>query len=165
MTKGKSPIGIKQLGRLIKPHSYGIFICSRCISLLEFSVYLSFSFKTIANSNGQIRRPCADAGNECIKLITQINSYLPFSFFFHDNVFAIGCRQIVIVWWKEHLQFMVQITDNVIKKPATQYAIINAPKWVLSPPLLPSCTFLRLLLILLFSRAVPALSLSTGGDR
>ena len=39
----------------------------------------------------------------------------------------------------------------------------NAPKLVLTPPLLPSCTFLRLLLILLFSRAVPALSLSTGG--
>ena len=38
----------------------------------------------------------------------------------------------------------------------------NAPKWVLTPPQLPSCTFLRLLLILLFSRAVPALSLSTG---
>ena len=30
---------------------------------------------------------------------------------------------------------------------------------VLTPPPLPSCTFLRLLLILLFSRVVPALSL------
>ena len=40
----------------------------------------------------------------------------------------------------------------------------NAPKWVITPPLLLSCTMLRLVLILLFSRAVPALSLCTGGD-
>ena len=40
----------------------------------------------------------------------------------------------------------------------------NAPKWVITPPLLLSCTILGLLLILLFSRAVPALSLCTGGD-
>ena len=39
------------------------FICSRCISPLEFSILLFFSFKTIANSNRQIRLPCADAGN------------------------------------------------------------------------------------------------------
>ena len=65
-----------------------------------------------------------------------------------------------MVWWKERLQFMLWITDNVIKKLQ-----ISAPKWVLTTPSSPSCTFLRLLLILLFSRAVPALSLGTGGDR
>ena len=45
------------------------------------SVLLSFSFKTIANSNRQIRRPCADAANEFTRLISLINSYLAFSFF------------------------------------------------------------------------------------
>ena len=90
MTKGKSQIGIN---RLIKPHSRGRFICSRCISPLEFSVLLSFSFKTIANSNRQIRRPCADSVNKFVRLISLINSYLAFSFFsfFYDNVFAIRC--------------------------------------------------------------------------
>ena len=89
MTKGKSQIGIN---RLIKPHSRGRFICSRCISPLEFSVLLSFSFKTIANSNRQIRRPCADSVNKFVRLIS-LNSYLAFSFFsfFYDNVFAIRC--------------------------------------------------------------------------
>ena len=90
MTKGKSQIGIN---RLIKPHSRGRFICSRCISPLEFSVLFSFSFKTIANSNRQIRRPCADSVNKFVRLISLINSYLAFSFFsfFYDNVFAIRC--------------------------------------------------------------------------
>ena len=94
MTKGKSQIGIN---RLIKPHSRGRFICSRCISPLEFSVLLSFSFKTIANSNRQIRRPCADSVNKFVRLISLINSYLAFSFFsfFYDNVFAIRCIQIM----------------------------------------------------------------------
>ena len=89
MTKGKSQIGIN---RLIKPHSRGRFICSRCISPLEFSVLLSFSFKTIANSNRQIRPPCADSVNKFVRLIS-LNSYLAFSFFsfFYDNVFAIRC--------------------------------------------------------------------------
>ena len=90
MTKGKSQIGIN---RLIKPHSRGRFICSRCISPLEFSVLFTFSFKTIANSNRQIRRPCADSVNKFVRLISLINSYLAFSFFsfFYDNVFAIRC--------------------------------------------------------------------------
>ena len=90
MTKGKSQIGIN---RLIKPHSRGRFICSRCISPLEFTVLLTFSFKTIANSNRQIRRPCADSVNKFVMLISLINSYLAFSFFsfFYDNVFAIRC--------------------------------------------------------------------------
>ena len=57
---------------------------------------------------------------------------------------------------------MVWITGNVVKKPVTVHN--DAPKWVLPPPLLPSCTFLRLLLILLFSRVIPARSLSTWGD-
>ena len=63
------------------------------ISPLEFSVLLSFSFKTIANSNREIRCPCADAANKFIRLISVINSYLAFSFFsfFFDNVFAIRC--------------------------------------------------------------------------
>ena len=55
--------------------------------------FLTFSFKTIANSNRQIQRLYADAANEFIRLISLINSYLLFSFiyFFHDNVFAIRC--------------------------------------------------------------------------
>ena len=65
-----------EFNRLIKPHSRGRFICSRCISPLEFTVLLSFSFKTIANSNRQIRRPCADSVN---KLII-IDTYLAFPF-------------------------------------------------------------------------------------
>ena len=36
----------------------------------------------MGNSNRQIRRPCADAANEFIRLITWINSFLAFSFFF-----------------------------------------------------------------------------------
>ena len=54
---------------------------------------LFFSFKTIENSNKQIRRLCADAANEFIRLISLINSYLAFSFshFFYDNVFTIRC--------------------------------------------------------------------------
>ena len=90
MTKGKSQIGIN---RLIKPHSRGRFICSRCISPLEFTVLLTFSFKTIANSNRQIRRPCVDSVNKFVRLISLINSYFAFSFFsfFYDNVFAIRC--------------------------------------------------------------------------
>ena len=47
---------------------------------------LFFSFKTVANSNRQIRRPCADAANEFIRLISLINSYLAFSFFFHFSM-------------------------------------------------------------------------------
>ena len=82
-----------ELNRLIKPHSHGRFICSRCISTLELSVLLSFSFKTIANSNRQIRCPCADAANKFIRLISLINSYFAFSFlsFFYGNVFAVRC--------------------------------------------------------------------------
>ena len=56
-------------------------ICSSYISPLEFSDLLSFILKTIANSNRQIRRPCAAAANEFIRLISLINSYLAFSFF------------------------------------------------------------------------------------
>ena len=54
-----------------------------------------FIFKTIANSNGQIRRPCVDAANDFIRLISLINSYLALFFFsfFYDNVFAFGCIQ------------------------------------------------------------------------
>ena len=37
-----------------------------------------FSFKTIANSNRQIRRQGADAANEFIRLISLLNSYLAF---------------------------------------------------------------------------------------
>ena len=83
----------QELNRLIKPHSHGGFICSHCISPLEFSVLLSFSFKTIANSNREIRCPYADAANKFVRLISVINSYLAFSFFsfFFDNVFAIRC--------------------------------------------------------------------------
>ena len=60
-----------------------------------FFLLLFFSFKTIANSNGQIRRLCADAANEFIRLISLINSVLAFSLFhfFHDNVFAIRCTR------------------------------------------------------------------------
>ena len=56
---------------------------------------LFFIFKTIANSNGQIRRPCVDAANDFIRLISLINSYLALFFFsfFYDNVFAFGCIQ------------------------------------------------------------------------
>ena len=72
--KGKS-----QIIRLTEPHSQGRLICSCCISPLKF--FLFFSFKTIANSNRQIRRPCADAANEFTRLISLINSYLAFSFF------------------------------------------------------------------------------------
>ena len=79
--------------RLIKPHFQGGFICRRCISPLEFFLLFS-SFKTKENSNRQIRRLCADAANEFIRLISLINSYLAFSFFhfFYDNVFAIRCK-------------------------------------------------------------------------
>ena len=70
-----------EFNRLIKPHSRGRFICSRCISPLEFSILLSFSFKTIANSNRQIRRPCADSVNKFVRLISLIDTYLAFPFF------------------------------------------------------------------------------------
>ena len=91
--------------RLIKPHSQGGFICRRCISPREcFFLLLFFSFKTfktIENSNRQIRRLCADAANEFIRLVSLINSYVAFSFFhfFYDNVFAIRCmstREITV---------------------------------------------------------------------
>ena len=71
----------QELIRLIQPHSHGGFICSRYIFPLEFSALLSFSFKTIANSNRQIRRPGADAANEFIRLISLFNSYLAFFIF------------------------------------------------------------------------------------
>ena len=79
--------------RLIKPHFQGGFICRRCIPRWNFFLLFS-SFKTIENSNRQIRRLCADAANELIRLISLINSYLAFSFFhfFYDNVFAIWCK-------------------------------------------------------------------------
>ena len=70
----------QELIRLIKPHSQGGFICSCCISPLEF-FGLFFSFKTIANSNRQIQRACADAAYEFVRLISLINSYLAFSLF------------------------------------------------------------------------------------
>ena len=75
MKKGKSQIGINS-ANLATFH--GGFICSRYISPLEFSALLSFSFKTIANSNRQIRRQGADATNEFIRLISLLNSYLAF---------------------------------------------------------------------------------------
>ena len=58
---------------------------------------LFFRFKTIENSNRQMRRLCQDAANEFIRLISLINSYLTFSLFhfFHDNVFAIRCICLV----------------------------------------------------------------------
>ena len=72
----------QELMRIIKPHSQGGFICSRRISPLECCFFLLFfSYKTIANSNRQIRRLCADAANEFIRLISLTNSYLAFSFF------------------------------------------------------------------------------------
>ena len=73
--KGKAK---QELIRLIQLRSHGGFICSRYISPLEFSALLSFSFKTIANSNRQIRRQGADAANEFIRLISLLNSYLAF---------------------------------------------------------------------------------------
>ena len=60
--------------RIIKPHSQGGFICSRRYKENP-------RYKTIANSNRQIRRLCADAANEFIRLISLTNSYLAFSFF------------------------------------------------------------------------------------
>ena len=41
---------------------------------------LFFGFKTIANSNRPLWRPCVDAVNEFIRRISLINSYLAFSF-------------------------------------------------------------------------------------
>ena len=83
----------QELIRLIQPHSHGGFICSRYISPLEFSALLSFSFKTIANSNRQIRRPGADAANEFIRLIRLVlNSYLAFFIFLRQHY----CNQVKI---------------------------------------------------------------------
>ena len=76
----------QELIRLIQPHSHGGFICSRYISRLEFSALLSFSFKTIENSNRQIRRPGADVANEFIRLISLYNSYLAFCHFSKTTV-------------------------------------------------------------------------------
>ena len=85
----------QELIRLIQPHSHGGFICSRCISPLEFSVLLSFSFKTIANSNRQIRRPGADAANEFIRLISLFNSYLAFFHFSKTTLWQLGVQSIL----------------------------------------------------------------------
>ena len=83
----------QELIRLIQPHSHSGFICSRYISPLEFSALLSFSFKTIANFNRQIRRPAADAANQYIWLISLFNSYLAFFHFSKTTLLQLGVCQ------------------------------------------------------------------------
>ena len=83
----------QELIRLIQPHSHSGFICSRYISPLEFSALLSYSFKTIANSNRQIRRPGAYAANEFIKRISLFNSYLAFFHFSKTTLLQLGVCQ------------------------------------------------------------------------
>ena len=78
MKKGKSQIGI--ISANLATFSWWIHL-QPLNSALKFPVLLSFIFKTIANSNRKIRRPCADAANLFIRLISLIDSYLLFPFF------------------------------------------------------------------------------------
>ena len=101
-----------ELNRLIKRHSQGKVICSRCISPLEFSVLLSFSFKTVGNSNRQIRRPCVDAANEFIRLITQIDSFWLFPFFhFYMTTFF----NWVYIFYYCNLYICIQTYSSVVR--------------------------------------------------
>ena len=79
MKKGKSQIGINEANQAT--FSGWIHLQPLHFPAGMFLLLLFFSFKTIANSNRQIRRLCADAANEFIRLISLINSYLAFSFF------------------------------------------------------------------------------------
>ena len=66
-----------------------------------------FSFRTIANSDKLIRRPCADAAKE----FTRLTSYLAFSLFsfFYDNAFAIGCISLLTITVKTEGFFKLYI--------------------------------------------------------
>ena len=77
--KEKSQIGINEYNQAT--FSGWIHLQSSHFSAGMLFFLLFFSYKTIANSNRQIRRLCADAANEFIRLISLTNSYLAFSFF------------------------------------------------------------------------------------
>ena len=67
----------------LNTQKYGLFCSLIQLQLLHSptGIFFIFSFKTIANSNRQIRRPCADTANEFTRLISLINFHLAFSFF------------------------------------------------------------------------------------
>ena len=72
--------------------------------LWNFQCYCPFASKQLQIPTGKYDwRPCADATNKFIRLISLINSYLAFSFlsFFYDNVFAIRCMSKKTKWRTE----------------------------------------------------------------
>ena len=90
--------------RLIKPHFQDGFISSPLHFPAGMFFLLFFSFKTIENSNRQIRRLCADAANEFIRLISLIIPIWLFPFFIFSMTTFLQLGVLIWKnWWKQNV--------------------------------------------------------------
>ena len=90
MKKGKRQVGINSAN--LATFSWWIHLQSLHFpaGIFRFFQIFSFIFETIANSNRQVRRPCADTANEFFRLISLINSYLAICHFSKTTLLQLG---------------------------------------------------------------------------